>query len=43
MNRDQLLEAIRQFFSDRDRSREETRDGLLEARDEIDILLDALK
>lgn len=39
----ELIEAIRRFFSDTSRTREETKDGLLEARDEIDMLLEALK
>lgn len=39
---DKLLKAINDFFSDTSRSADETRDGLEEARDLIDELLEAL-
>lgn len=38
----QLLETIRAFYSDTSRPREETRAGLEEALEEIELLLDAL-
>jgi hypothetical protein len=38
-----LLQHIRDYFSDKSRSQEETMEGLNEARDEIDTLIDCIK
>ena len=42
MTKDQLLEAVRDFYGDQSRSREETRDALAEIGDEIEILVESL-
>lgn len=42
MTLDEAKEAINKFFSDTGNSRAETRDGLEELREEINMLLDAL-
>lgn len=43
MSKDELIAAIQKFFGDTSRSPEETRDGLEEARDQIDTFLDTLE
>ncbi|BAO58553.1 hypothetical protein FDH89_gp09 [Pseudomonas phage phiR18] len=42
MTKDELMEAVRGFYGDTSRSREETRELLEEVRDEIDILIESL-
>lgn len=42
MSKDQMLKAIDQYFSDTSRSVEETKDGLEEARDTIEMLLQTM-
>ncbi|HBO2935209.1 TPA: hypothetical protein L4R50_000205 [Pseudomonas aeruginosa] len=39
---EQLLETIRAFYSDTSRPRDQTRAGLEEAQEEIELLLNAL-
>lgn len=43
MSKDQLLEAIKDFYGDTSRSREETREALEEIHDEIGILVESLE
>jgi hypothetical protein len=43
MDKNELIEAIRRYFADTTRAREATRDGLREAWDEIETLLEALR
>lgn len=38
----QLIEAIRDFYGDTSRSKEQTKDALQEAQEEISTLLEAL-
>ena len=37
-----IMEAIQRFYGDTSRTREETRDGLIEIRDQLDLLIDSL-
>lgn len=39
---DEIKEAIRKFYGDTSRTREETRDELEALRDELDTLIDTL-
>lgn len=39
---EQVIEAVRAFYGDTTRSREATRDGLEEVRDEIETLIESL-
>lgn len=39
---EKVIDAINAFFDDKSRSVEETKDGLLNIRDEVNMLLDAL-
>lgn len=42
MSKDDLLEAIRRFYGNTSIPRSETREGLEEARDDIDTLIESL-
>ena len=42
MSYEDLMAALMSFFGDTSRSAEETKDGLLALRDEIDMLLETL-
>ena len=42
MTTQELMEAIQRYYGDTSRSREETREGLEEVRDQIDLLIDSL-
>lgn len=43
MDLDELKEALNKFFGDTSRSRSDTKQGLIELRDEIDLLLETLE
>lgn len=43
MDLQELKEALNKFFGDKSRTRQQTADGLIELRDEIDIMLEALE
>jgi hypothetical protein len=43
MSKEQLMEALRKFYSNTSLERSETRDGLEEAREEIETLLETLQ
>lgn len=42
MSTQELMDAIQQYYGDKSRSREETREGLEEVRDMMDLLIDSL-
>jgi hypothetical protein len=42
MDYTELKAALDRYFSDRSRSAEETRQGLVDLRDELDMLIDSL-
>ncbi|MDO8414157.1 MAG: hypothetical protein Q7S51_10260 [Gallionellaceae bacterium] len=42
METQELMEAMQQFYGDKSRTREETREGLEEVRDQLDMLIESL-
>lgn len=42
MTTQELMDALARFYGDKSRTREETREGLEEVRDQLDLLIDSL-
>jgi hypothetical protein len=42
MTTEELMNALKKYYGDTSRSREETREGLEEVRDQINLLIDSL-